>query len=704
MSTTPVRADLFRKAKTHELLASSTALRDTVLIDARPEKIQTMSRDELVVLQSKLGFGSTFGIWETPPSWIPAGHRQPYMTRIDFRHRLAFLGVPESHLEAALDHVARYAVLLTLVPTGRGRANGRYLKPFTVAQILYRLVPNLIASSAKRICSEGSIEASYFGRVTQEDLDEQESDDFKRDLRQELSRVTMLCERGMWTDRPGIDAPLEHREHTPVVKGKDARPKAEHKTGKHQPLPDEYVADCGWRVLWVVKELGPTLLKLAHQFVDVISRNPVKGSNVHPETVSRWRREQFGELIAAHQWIGSDGNSLKEPPFPLTLTRKMAKFEAGQWPPTSSTQVTAMLQLLQMAHLWIVLLSVGSRIGEMLSVTAGSVVHSSDGTPFANGLTYKLVDAAGGVERDWPLPDVALEAMRQQEELSALIKSLGYLSLDPDDSNSVTEGDQTSLWSRVGSAGEFTTEVSRQLREMSINLGLTDKPGGSNLVTHRFRKTVARLAALALAGAPKILMDLFGHKSIEMTLYYILTDPIVQAEIKQVVEEVAVMRAKDAIEDVENYGGPAAKKLSETVIRERARLGRDLGANDIRQLAEVLTLSGQSWAMVRPGVICTKLPGSAGPCTKQVGRPEPSRCRWTCDHRLEEAVHRDDVDRSIAEAVRLYELERADENEMGQEFWAGQILAHVRRFEDIFQKWSTNPSVVQVLNSQEQAA
>jgi hypothetical protein len=40
---------------------------------------------------------------------------------------------------------------------------------------------------------------------------------------------------------------------------------------------------------------------------------------------------------------------------------------------------------------------------------------------------------------------------------------------------------------------------------------------------------------------------------------------------------------------------------------------------------------------------------------------------------------------------------------MGQEFWAGQILAHVRRFEDIYQKWSTNPSVAQVLNHQEQA-
>lgn len=140
------------------------------------------------------------------------------------------------------------------------------------------------------------------------------------------------------------------------------------------------------------------------------------------------------------------------------------------------------------------------------------------------------------------------------------------------------------------------------------------------------------------------------------------------------------------------------------LVQERVRLGRDLGADDIRQLAEILTLSGQSWALVRPGVICTKLPGSSGPCTKKVGRPEPSRCRWGCDHRLEEAYLRDDIDRSIAEAVRLYELEVADDNEMGQEFWAGQILAHLRRFDDIHRKWAPNSTVMQVVRKEELAA
>jgi hypothetical protein len=246
--------------------------------------------------------------------------------------------------------------------------------------------------------------------------------------------------------------------------------------------------------------------------------------------------------------------------------------------------------------------------------------------------------------------------------------------------------------------------VNEFLRNLVDSLGLTEKPGGLNLTTHRFRKTVARLVALALVGAPKILMDLFGHKTIEMTLYYILTDPDLQAEIRQVVEEVTIMRAKTAIEDIEHYGGLAAKKISDMVNRERVRLGKDLGAEDIRELAEILTMNGQAWEMPRPGVICTKLPGSTGPCNKKIGHPEPSRCTPICNHRLEEAYLRKDVDGSIAESVKHYEAERCAQNELMQEFWAGQILTHLKRFDDLCKKWSNHPTVVEIMGLQEQSA
>jgi integrase len=545
---------------------------------------------------------------------------------------------------------------------------------------------------------QDAFEERFLQHFTEDDLAKISSTNIQTDLRCELDRIVALCDRGLWADVPQLAQRKWSQHYTPDVKGEDTRPKKETKREKRQPLPDEYVAEGGWRVLWIAQELGPNLLTVARQIADVIAADPIEGADVLADSVGSRRRLKFKQLIAEHKWVDSKGGLMDAPPFSLAANVwGGAALEAGEWPPTTAAHILGLLQLLQMSHLWIALLSVGSRISEMLSFRPNSIVHSSDGTPFANGLTFKLVDRIGGGERDWPLPDVALNAIRQQEELCELIHRLGYLSGDPEPATASGIAAENTIWARIGSRTEFSSDVNERLRLMSVCLGLTDKPGGKNLTTHRFRKTVARLAALALSGAPKILMDLFGHRSIEMTLQYILSDPDIQAEIKQVVEDVAVMRARDAIESIDSYGGPAAKRIAGMLSQERARLGRDLGAADMRQLAEVLTLSGQSWALVRPGVICTKLPGSAGPCTKKVGRPEPSRCRWGCDHRLEEAYLRDDVDRSIAEAVKLYELEVIDDNEMGQEFWAGQILAHLRRFEDIEQKWTVHPTVAQVL-------
>ena len=676
------------------------ALRDEVLLVMRPANIQSLAPQHLVSVQAKLGFGATFGVWETPADWLPPLARP--MAKIDFRDRLASQGVPEEYLEVALLYLVRYAILLALAPTGSGRSNGRHLALSTLCRIVHQTLPRLIAGAVRHMSPEDAAAGQFMSFYTAEDLSEVKSQNIQVDLRSELDRIIALCDRGLWTDSPPLAARKWSQHYTPDVRGEDARPKAESKRSKRQPLPDDYVAEGGWRVLWIARELGPTLLTIATQIADVIADDPVEGADVSTDSVGSRRRLKFRRILAEHKWTDSKSNEIHAPPFPLTANVwGGAALEAGEWPPTTAAHVVGLLQLLQMSHLWIALLSVGSRIGEILSFRPGSIVHSSDGTPFANGLTYKLVDRIGGAERDWPLPDVALDALRQQDELCTLIHRLGYLGGDPEPNAVDAAGSRRTIWSRIGSRTEFSSDINDRLRLMSICLGLTDKPGGENLTTHRFRKTVARLAALALSGAPKILMDLFGHKSIEMTLHYILSDPDVQAEIKQVVEEVAIMRATDAIEDIDNYGGPAAKTIAGMLVQERVRLGRDLGAEDIRQLAEILTLSGQSWALVRPGVICTKLPGSSGPCTKKVGRPEPSRCRWGCDHRLEEAYLRDDVDRSIAEAVRLYELEVADDNEMGQEFWAGQILAHLRRFDDIHRKWAPNPTIVQVLRKEE---
>jgi hypothetical protein len=195
-------------------------------------------------------------------------------------------------------------------------------------------------------------------------------------------------------------------------------------------------------------------------------------------------------------------------------------------------------------------------------------------------------------------------------------------------------------------------------------------------------------------------MDLFGHKSIEMTLHYILSDPAIKSEMQEVAKAQVIMFAENAIREADTNGGPAAARIREAVRQERARLGEQFGESDIASLASTFTLSGKTWQLVRPGVLCTKGPQQAGPCNRGVGNPEPSRCRWHCDHRLETAALKDDVNRLLAEAVQHATKAMVKDDFITAEHWKGQILANLDRFEDISQIWRANPQVAAILSEE----
>lgn len=680
--------------------ASPEELRTAVQLDTQLERVQHMTPDELVAVQSRLGYGNRYGTWITPKEWLPAGNRKQSQRQIDFRERLTYCGIPDQRLEDALLYCARYAVLLALAPSGIGfRSKNKTLKPHTLHRSIYFTIPHLIAAS----CAHTKGNGNYVHAIGDEQLQNLSGSE-PRYLRAELMRIHKFCDLGLWPDRPSVGKSWKGKDYTPEVAGMDLRIKEEPKKKKFLPLTDDWVAESGWRVLWLVKDLGPNLLSLGQQLVQIAREYPYLGSGVSKTAVSRKRQRRASKLIAAHVWVDRNGNDIVTPPFPLTIITRgtTPTLNPGQWPPTHATHIIKLLRQLQDAHLFIALLSVGSRISEMLSLEPGAITRSSDGTPFANGLTFKLTQLLEGEERDWPLPDIALEAISQQDELREVVTALGFWFYDLVDNESNLPD---SLWVNYGSMDTFnSSNVNVNLRLLVKSLGLTTDPDGQNLSTHRFRKTLARLVALAVAGAPKILMDLFGHKSIEMTLYYILTDPDLAAEVKQVSEEMVVMRAVTAIENIDDYGGRAALSIKRMVEQERVRLGKDLGANDIRELAEILTMNGQSWELSRPGVICTKLPGSYGECAKKVGHPEPSHCGPGCDHRLEEAFLRKDVNGVIADSILHYETERDAGNSLMQDFWAGQVAAHLKRFDDLREKWSAHPSVQEIVSGEEQPA
>jgi integrase len=454
-------------------------------------------------------------------------------------------------------------------------------------------------------------------------------------------------------------------------------------------------------MVWIARTLGPALLECAQgvaarfkecedafvKWKRITNKKAMRGKKpVTATTVIR-------KYIAQFQWRQPDGALLSELPF------RMLGLSPGQrdmtWPPRTYSEVKELLKTLQTAHLFIFLLSTGGRISETLSLREGCIVESAQGIYTANGKTYKLVFDNAGATRDWPLPEMALHAISQQEKLSVALTAIGRMDL----THAQKRDRQTtgSIWKSVGFQGKgFKASYNYSMRRTMAVLNLSEWMDDDPLSAHRFRKTIARLIALAMVGAPKILMDLFGHKSIEMTLHYILTDPGIRSEMAEVAKAQTIMLATDAVREAEILGGPAAAAVRGAAAAERVRLGADFGEEDLRRLAETLTFGGRTWQLVRPGVICTKGPQQTGPCNRSLGHPEPSRCRSSCGHRLEQSFLREDTDRALAQAVEFLEAAQAEDDPIAVEMWHGQILAHLPRFPDLAQKWRCHPAIARL--------
>jgi hypothetical protein len=396
--------------------------------------------------------------------------------------------------------------------------------------------------------------------------------------------------------------------------------------------------------------------------------------------------------------------------------------EKSSWPPRYYSEIQGLFAAMQRAHLFVVLISEGARHSEVVDMRRDCVVYARNGMPYANGRTFKLVERLDGEEREWVLPDVAAQAIEQQARLVALVEKLESM-MPTSHENPPLDGQPESmhLWAQLGSGGQGDVsqplnDLRNSLRLFAKTLLMDEKPGGINIHAHRFRKTLARLCGLALTHSPKILQDVFGHKSIEMTLYYIMTDKSFSDEVIKVTRELRVMRAKELVEDIVaaedaqsqglcnlplgGYGGPAALTMHQAIHAHKIqvhRRGEEWGADSALELAHILTMNGENWSYPRPGVICTKSIGETGACSKSRGYPEPSNCHQDCNHRLEEPIARRDVDLVLDALVRDYQASGEQGDLMTQAYLGDQIRQEVVRFQDLQAKWMQNPVVAAVM-------
>lgn len=662
-----------------------------------PESIQHLSREDAARCQSFIGHGKTFGIWETPEAMIGGRYLKDSHERIHLRERIiAFL--PDScNLSAALDilldeavlQLTRYALLLRLGASGKGKATGRSLDATTVFNRLLAHVPRILARSiVRRIDSAESISGIFLRHLEPEDVIELRKN---KQVRIELDRMSRLAEMRLWHDIP----PKHDITRTTNPKGEREKPKPEEQPLEHQPIPDDYLEEMGPRVLWIVEELGPNLLHLLEAIPELV------GGKTNGAT----RMRRLARYFSQNTWRNRNGDPLI-PPFPLRTGGVSGAASANnpqEWPPRHWEHVQNLSVTLQSAHLWIALLAMAGRDSEAQTLKRNCVSWDRDGKQYAGGKTYKLSPLLTGEERDWPAPEALVLALGQQRRLvDAWARIIaGIPSKSTQHRIFVIEDDH--LWASLGRTGSGVTErlsgSTPALMLLATRVGLTDTPGGINLHPHRFRKTIARLMAIAVVDSPRILKKLLGHKDIAMTLHYILADKAIQAEIIKVEHELRIMRAKVLIEEVHTslhkpgalpyggYGGGAMPRILKMVIEREAGLhqqGKEWGAEDTYELASILTVNGRYWRITAPGVLCLKpSPRQTGACT----------CDSSCENRVEDEIARRDVLEGIEVLIDHGRRALAENDLILLSRTITELYRDTQRFEDIAAQYRNHPDI-----------
>ncbi len=669
--------------------------RRAVLENFKAEEIQHLGRDDLLAAKILAGHGADWGCWTTPESMMNGSRN--YLSNIDLRKRLVdYLTkepIPNASPDVLVDEgvltLTRIALLMKLVPTAGRTINskGKRLKASSITQQIYQYCPVIIARAIRRK-ADGPGGENLFQYLTEADI--LEFMDYKH-TRIEIERLHTLIARGAWSDAP----PRPKIRQTTNPAAASHSPKSNPKSEPHPPLPDEWLAQIGPRVLWIIEDMGPNLLRLLEDM-----REDFKGLDLQRSeaAIRKYVSKLIADHLDGHPWLDRLGQPLM-PPFKLTTAGGKGGADTCEWPPRTWEQVTNLCVTLQAAHLFIALLLSAGRIGEIATLSRDCVKIGRDGNSYLYGFTYKLADNLFGDARTWPAPDILGQCFGQQARLASAWDWLPNALVD-DLPQAPRFGND--LWVSIGVAGRAGSDpslnISSALQSFARRLDMNPMPGGKNAHPHRFRKTIGLLAGVALFNSPLVLKRLFGHKSIEMTLHYILCDPGVRQEAEKVLRELRIMHCAEVLEEIHQamndgtalpaHGGPGTARLITAVRNEDAKLnesGRVWNEGSAYDLALLLTMHGQGWRLIKSNIVCSKAPGEDGLCQKRrsKGEPNTANCRPKCDNLIVFARRRRDVEQSIEQYLDIARQARDD----------GQLLVLAATLDNAQDEWVNFPDL-----------
>lgn len=644
-------------------LASHTEYVATLSATGNHERLWTAPWEQIQHIQILPGISMDNDVFIVPVHWARTkSHTPEYQRRIDFRTALP-PGIDSTSVFglALMRRAKRIAAIFLLTPVVFEKGNVRqpskartwiaeckaYLK--VMAWIARNKKPRDVSGA----CPDGP--ALFRSLTTVDVADLRLSGGFSQFWKHTAPKLAALFRMGVIDDWPNLDIGARSersRRATPVPH--IARAEAV----RFQPLPDGVTARIGHAALWFTEALGPMLLGC----VAAARAVPVNASD---DTITKRR------VAAIERWTAEE---VREPivfPFIVRVPGDGCRaVDLSAWPPQNWRALRGLLALLQTAHIIIVALATAARDSEIMGLER-DCLRTVGVQDLLTGYTLKLSDEADGERRDWPLPRIAVVAIQQQQRLADLFApghSYLWLSFQ---NHSDDPREFPDLLQSGGIVRTFVNSITVDGRT------LQDWCENGNIHPHRFRKTVARLAALSLVGATSILFDILGHRDVEMTLNYILSDPDLQDEIRKIATEANVMLSKGAIEYSDSNGGTVAPLVSDLKQRLTARSGEDeIGVSTLAEAAEILSMNGQV-SMVKASVLCLKSVGQVGACTRRAGIPDVANCSTACGFRLEHSAAEQDCANSIEQI--LAEMPSSDESMM-RTWWQAQLVAHVRRF------------------------
>ncbi|MEJ5152863.1 hypothetical protein [Comamonas sp. MYb396] len=684
-------------ANSIDVSESLKAGRFAVLKKFRAADIQYLEPVELALIQNILGHGNTLGRWETPQEIAP-GLIRSTLRVIDIRKRIStfltkedsFQNISELQIDSGVVTLTKLAILMRI---SQGSVAGQAaLKPISISTYLYTALSLIAARALRRrlICGKDGL---------LQHLNEDDIFEFcvlrREEFGNQIARINKFYNLGLWSDNP----PEIHLRKTTDPSSALITRAAERKSIPFTPFPEGWLSEIGPRVLWVVQDLGPWLINLLEELKKSIDAD---------EWTKRPREHFLGLIlryIRKNPPLDSQGQELV-PPFNLNIANGRRGADRYEWPPRTWEHIATLAVTLQAAHLFICLLGTAGRIGEIASLSRECIKIHMNGKSYVHGVTYKLSNDIFGEVRQWPAPAIICQSLGQQRRL---VEVLEWFPRNYKSNLPKSPRFSASLWIPLGIMNfdhdDGILNFNHSLYALALRLGVDTKPGGDNIHSHRFRKTVGRLAGVALWNSPLVLKRLFGHKSMEMTLHYILSDPGVRSDAERVLRELRIMHCVDTLEEIREsldndtprsiLGGVGTARIAMAVkmrVESLANSGRIWDKGTAYDLAYLLTTQGQGWRLVRENIVCAKAPGEAGLCraSRPMGEPDTSNCQPECNNRILLVRQRRETELIVEQYMNLALQSRED----GQILVLASVMENLknelRNYPDLNQKYQNS--------------